>query len=77
MSKIEEKDIEVKDVKQDRRYFFKQFGKYLLGFTAFAIASFLGLKHEGELRLGKMKNVKLGLSEAHGECGASYNCSGQ
>ena len=76
MSEIEEKNIEVADDKKDRRDFFKQFGKYFLGFTAFAIASLFGLKHDGELRLGKMKDMKLGLSEAHATCSSSMNCAG-
>ena len=62
--------------KNSRRNFFKHVSKYALGFGTFAIASLFGLKRGGELRVGKMKNAEFGLSEAHGECGSSYNCSG-
>lgn len=78
MNEFKGRNREGTDEKKDRREFFKQFGKYLLGFTAFGIASLLGLKHDGELRLGKMKNTKLGLSEAHGggQCGFGSGCAG-
>jgi len=76
MDYINENIIDVKDDKLNRRGFFKQTGKYLLGFAAFGIASLLGLKHEGALHLGKMKINGMGLSEAHGMCGAGLGCSG-
>ena len=78
MNEIEERDIECTNDKQDRRGFFKQISKYLLGFTAFAIASLWGLKYDGKISLAKMKDMKLGLSEAHGsgKCGSAYECSG-
>ncbi len=63
-------------IDENRREFFKIFGKYLLGFATFGVASFFGLKRDGELHLGKMKNIKLGMSEAYGACGSSYECAG-
>ena len=72
----EERVIEMKEDKRDRRNFFKHIYKYLLGFSAFTIASLFGLKRDGEISLGKMKNTEFGLSEAHGTCGASYDCGG-
>ena len=59
-----------------RRSFFAKNYKYLLGFGAFTIASLFGLKRDGEIRLGKMKNSEFGFSEAHGICGAGLNCGG-
>lgn len=62
--------------KNSRRNFFKHISKYALGFGTFAIASLLGFKSGGNLQLGKMKDIELGLSEAHGACGAGMGCSG-
>jgi len=76
MNKMEEKDQKMSESKIGRRSFFAKTYKYFLGFGAFTIASIFGLKRNGEIRLGKMKNAKFGLSKAHGECGASYDCSG-
>jgi len=60
----------------DRRSFLKHILKYLVGFGAFAIASLFGLKRNGEIRIGKMKDFEFGLSEAHGTCGFSADCGG-
>ena len=76
MNEIEERAIEVIDDKQDRRGFFKQISKYLIGFTAFGIASLFGLKRNGEIRLGRMKDTEFGLSEAQGPCSFGSNCAG-
>ena len=64
------------DKKFGRRNFFKKLSKYFIGFGTFTIASILGLKRNGDLRYGKMKNLELGLSEAHGMCSASMDCAG-
>jgi hypothetical protein len=76
MNEIEERAIEETDDKQDRRGFFKQIAKYLIGLTAFIVASLFGLKRDGEVRLGKMQKTQLGLSEAQGACSMAYDCSG-
>ena len=76
MNEIEEIVKEVIDDNKDRRGFFKQISKYLIGFTVFGIASLFGLKRSGEISLGKMKGTKFGLSEAHGSCGMGMGCSG-
>ena len=68
MKKIEEKN--------SRRNFFKHISKYIYGFGTFAIASFLGFKSGGNLQLGKMKDIELGLSEAQGTCGKLRSCAG-
>ena len=72
----EGKVIQKIEGKYSRRKFFKHISKYLLGLGAFTIASVFGLRRSGEFRLGRMKDIEFGLSEAHGECGASYDCSG-
>lgn len=68
MQKVEEKN--------SRRNFFKQISKYALGFGTFAAASLFGFRSNGDISLGKMKDIDLGLSEAHGMCGAGLNCGG-
>ena len=72
----EEKVIQKVEDKYSRRSFFKHISKYLLGFGAFTIASVFGFRRSGDVRLGKMKDTELGFSEAHGTCGASFDCSG-
>jgi len=72
----EEKVIQKVEDKYSRRNFFKHISKYLLGFGAFTIASVFGFRRSGELRVGKMKDIEFGLSEAHGKCGSAWDCSG-
>ena len=62
--------------KNSRRTFFKHISKYALGFGTFAAASLLGFKSGGNLQLGKMKDIELGLSEAQGQCGFGAGCAG-
>ena len=76
MTEIDEREKQMKEDKHDRRSFFKQALKYLLGIGAFGIASLFGLRRNGDLRLGKMKETEFGLSEAHGACGLGMGCSG-
>lgn len=76
MDEMKEKDQKIAGDKIGRRSFFSKTYKYFLGFGAFTIASLFGLKRDGEISLGKMKNTEFGLSEAYGTCGASYNCGG-
>ena len=67
------------DKKEDnigRRHFFKHMSKYFVGFGAFAMASLFGLKRDGEIRLGKMKNSEFGFSEASGSCSYGSSCGG-
>jgi hypothetical protein len=72
----EEKLIQTVEDKYGRRNFLKRISKYFVGFGAFMIASHFGLKRDGEIRLGKMKNTEFGLSEAHGRCGFGGGCAG-
>ena len=53
----------------------RSFLKYILGIAAFGTASFLFYRPEQGVKIGKMID-SLGPSEAHGKCGAAYNCSG-
>jgi hypothetical protein len=76
MGREGKKVIQKTEDRYSRRNFFSHIYKYFLGFGTFAIASIFGFRRSGDLRVGKMKNTELGLSEAHGTCGASYNCSG-
>ena len=76
MNEIYEKAMQKTEDKHDRRSFFKLISKYLLGFSAFGIASLFGLRRNGDLRLGKMKETEFGLSDAHGACGISAGCAG-
>jgi hypothetical protein len=76
MDEKKEKDQKMPEGKIGRRSFFAKIYKNLLGFSAFTIASLFGLKRDGEIRLGKMKNTGVGFSEAYGKCGSSFNCSG-
>ena len=76
MNESDERKKQMTEDNHDRRSFFKQASKYLAGIGAFGIASLFGLRRNGDLRLGKMKETEFGLSEAHGACGSSYNCSG-
>jgi hypothetical protein len=62
--------------KNSRRNFFKLISKYAFGFGTFAIASLWGFKSGGNLQLSKMKDIEMGLSEAHGKCGFNNDCSG-
>ncbi len=48
MKEIEERVVEDK---HDRRIFLKTISKFFLGFTAFVLASFFGLKRNGEITL--------------------------
>ena len=76
MNEIDKREKQMKEDKHDRRSFFKQASKYLLGIGAFGIASLFGLRRNGDLRLAKMKETEFGLSEAHGACGLGMGCSG-
>jgi len=76
MDEIKEKDQKTPEDKIGRRSFFAKTYKYFLGFGAFTIASLFGLKRDGEIRLGKMKNNEFGLSEAHGTCSYGSDCAG-
>lgn len=76
MNNIEERAKEVTEDNNDRRHFLKRSLKYLLGFAVFGLASLFGFKRTGNIRLGKMHNVDIGLSEAHGKCGSAYDCTG-
>lgn len=76
MDEINEKDQKTTEDKIGRRSFFAKTYKYFLGFGAFTIASLFGLKQDGEISLGKMKNAEIGFSEAHGTCGYGMGCSG-
>jgi len=75
---MKERDSETIKDKHGRRGFLKLTTKYILGFSAFGIASLFGLKRNGDIRLGKMRNYEVGLSEASGSggCGRAYECSG-
>ena len=75
---MKERDSETIKDKHGRRGFLKLTTKYILGFSAFGIASLFGLKRNGDLRLGKMGNYEVGLSEASGSgrCGAGGGCAG-
>ncbi len=73
---MKERDSETIKDKYGRRSFLKLTTKYILGFSAFGIASLFGLKRNGDIRLGKMRNYEVGLSEAYGECGYSSDCAG-
>lgn len=76
MNEIDEREKQMTEDKHGRRSFFKQASKYLLGIGTFGIASLFGLRRNGDLRLGKMKETEFGLSEAHGACGMGMGCSG-
>jgi len=76
MNEIDERAMQITEDKHGRRSFLKRILKYLVGFGAFGIASLAGLKRNGEIRLGKMKNIEFGLSEAQGACGFAANCAG-
>jgi len=76
MNEIDEREEQMTEEKHDRRSFFKQASKYLLGIVAFGIASLFGLRRNGDLRLGKMIDTEIGLSEAHGACSYGSNCAG-
>ena len=75
---MKERDSETIKDKHGRRGFLKITTKYILGFSAFGIASLFGLKRNGDIRLGKMSNYEVGLSEAsgRGKCGSAYDCTG-
>jgi hypothetical protein len=64
--------------KNSRRNFFKQISKYALGFGTFAAASIFGFRNNGDISLGKMKDIEFGQSEAHGggKCGYGSGCAG-
>jgi len=72
----EERSPEMKENELDRRNFFKHIYKYLLGFVAFITASLFGLKRSGEISLGKIKDLEIGISEAQGTCSFGVNCAG-
>jgi len=72
----EEKVIQKTEDEYSRRKFFTHISKYFLGFGAFAIASIFGFRRSGELRVGKMKNIEFGLSEAYGTCSYGSDCAG-
>lgn len=72
----EEKVVQKTEDEYSRRNFFSHISKYFLGFGAFTIASIFGFRRSGDLRVGKMKDLEFGLSEAHGTCGSAYNCGG-
>ena len=76
MNKIDERTTQITEGKDDRRSFLKRIYKYAIGLSAFGFASVFGLRRSGEIRLGKMKDIKLGLSEAYGMCSSSLNCAG-
>lgn len=76
MNEIDEREKQMTEDRFDRRSFFKQASKYLLGIGAFGIASLFGLRRNGDLRLGKIKEAEFGLSEAQGKCGFSSDCAG-
>jgi len=77
MDKINQSQEKMAQGMQSRRSLFKKISKYFLGFTVFGIALLFGLRRRGgDLRLGKMKEVEFGLSEAHGQCGIGLNCAG-
>lgn len=76
MNEIDEREKQMTEDKHDRRSFFKQASKYVLGIAAFGIASLFGLRRNGDLRLGIMKETEFGLSEAHGACGIGAGCAG-
>lgn len=73
---MKEESMKKTEDQHGRRNFFKHLYKYFLGISAFTIASLFGLRRDGEIILGKMKNTKIGVSEAHGTCGFSADCSG-
>lgn len=75
MFKKNQKD-NVKEVNKNRRLFFENAYKYVLGFGAFTLASLFGLRRNGEISIGQLKNFKVGVPEAQGTCGSSHNCSG-
>lgn len=76
MNKIDERTTQITEGKDDRRNFLKRIYKYGIGLSAFGFASVFGLRRSGEIRLGKMKDTELGLSEAHGACGIGAGCAG-
>ena len=76
MNKIDERTTQITEGKDDRRSFLKRIYKYAIGLSAFGFASVFGLRRSGEIRLGKMKDIKLGLSEAYGMCSSSMDCAG-
>jgi hypothetical protein len=76
MNKSDERNTQKTEGNYDRRNFLKRIYKYVIGLSAFTIASIFGFRRSGDVRLGKMKDIEFGLSEAHGTCGASYDCSG-
>ena len=76
MNEMREKEQKTPMSKHNRRSFFKTTYKYLTGIVIFLIASVFGLKRDGDFRIGKMKVSNFGFSEAHGECGSSYDCAG-
>lgn len=76
MSEMDERETQMTEDKHDRRSFFEQVSKYLFGIGAFGIASLFGLRRNGDLRLGKIKEAEFGLSEAQGNCGFGANCAG-
>ena len=75
---MKERDSETIKDKHGRRGFLKITTKYILGFSAFGIASLFGLKRNGDIRLGKMRNYEVGLPEASGDGKCSYgsDCAG-
>ena len=75
---MKERDSETIKDKHGRRGFLKITTKYILGFSAFGIASLFGLKRNGDIRLGKMRNYEVGLPEASGDgqCGYGAGCAG-
>jgi hypothetical protein len=76
MNNIDERAIQMTEDGHSRRSFLQHISMYLLGFIAFGIASLFGLKRNGEIRLGKMKDTEFGLSEALGACSYGSNCAG-
>jgi len=76
MSKIDERNMQKTEGKENRRNFLKQIYKYAIGLSVFGFVSVFGFRRSGELRLGKMKDIEFGLSKAHGTCGFGSGCAG-
>ena len=76
MSEIDEREKQMTESKGDRRSFFQQASKYLLGIGTFVIASLYGFRRSGELKLGKIKKIELSSSKAQGQCSTGMNCPG-
>lgn len=76
MNEIKERVMELTEDKHGRRSFLQRITKYAIGLSAFGIASFFGLKRNGEIRLGRMKDIEFGLSEAQGGCSYGSDCAG-